>query len=281
MSEPLMQIFRVPEVLKLRASCRQARELIDAALVWTKLETEMNAKNSFNIIPHSDDNEREPFIFRTMLREQKRELAMEISKLSSSEREAVVRIIKKERLYGKSMQQLSLAEIERDLDSLAASTQSEIVVYMQGNHPDMQSDDQEGWQLHNPRPFERPRTVKGQLGWYELWETAKWFVGQENELAAAQDPRIYPSFAALSPFMRCRKLFAFLHTSVLRLQAFRPFKPPFDSLLESTSVSIDCVQRVPHSPHSPSVTTGSPSRTHNHSGPLRMHTTTMKRSTNG
>ena len=33
-----MQIFRVPEVLKLRASCRQARELIDAALVWTKLD---------------------------------------------------------------------------------------------------------------------------------------------------------------------------------------------------------------------------------------------------
>ena len=221
----------------------------------------MNAANTFNVV------DGEPFTFRTMLREQKRELALEISKLSSKEREAAVCIIKKERLYEKSMQQMSLAEIEHDLDSLAASTQSEIVVYMQGRHPDCG--------IFRRAPLPVPQGVLHNFGgepvngptWYELYSPAQDFVGRKNELAAAQDPRIHPSFASLSPFMRCHKLFAFLHTSILRLQAFLPFKPPFESLLEGTNASSIAsstyASHQSHTSHSPSLRDFwlSPSRT--------------------
>ena len=44
-----------------------------------------------------------------------------------------------------------------------------------------------------------------------------------------EDPRIHPTFAALSPFWRCRKLVTFSRKVVLTLQANVALKPPFNS----------------------------------------------------
>jgi hypothetical protein len=177
--------------------------------MWAILEAELNKANTFNVCSHGEysDEDCKPFRFRTMLWKERHELALEIRKLSSDEWKKVVHIIKKERLFGKVLSRCSVSRIKDDLDSLSASTQSEIVLFMHGLHLD-----------------DSP-------SWYRQYELAQGFVdgfakNGHNRLTS-KDPRIHPTFAALSPLSRCRNLVTFSRKVVLALQANVAFKPPF------------------------------------------------------
>ena len=127
-----LQALSVPQVLLMRGLCRKSCRLVDASSMWAILEAELNKANTFNVCSHGKyfDEDCKPFRFRTMLRQEKRELALEVRKLSSDECTKVVHIIKKERLFGQVLSRCSVSEIEDYLDSLSASTQSEIVLFM-------------------------------------------------------------------------------------------------------------------------------------------------------
>ena len=132
-----LQALSVPQALLMRGLCRKSRRLVDVSSMWAILEAELNKANTFNVCSHGEyfDEDCKPFRFRTMLRQEKREIALEVRKLSSDECTKVVHIIKKERLFGQVLSRCSVSEIEDYLDSLSASTQSEIVLFMHGLHP--------------------------------------------------------------------------------------------------------------------------------------------------
>jgi hypothetical protein len=239
----------------MRGLCRKSRRLVDASSMWAILEAELNKANTFNVCSHGEyfDEDCRPFRFRTMLRQEKRELALEIRKLSSDECTKVVHIIKKERLFGKVLSRCSVSEIEDDLDSLFASTQSEIVLFMHGLHPGkgMLRDQQlkrKGHSRDNEEctcrhldhgmfpnsqcpAMEIRERLDDSPSWYREYEIAQGFVDDErrHNSLTSKDPRIHPTFAALSPLSRCRNLVTFSRKVVLALQANVAFKPPFHS----------------------------------------------------
>jgi len=221
-----LQVLCVPQALLLRGLCRKSRRIVDASSMWAILEAELNKANTFNVCSHGEysDEDCKPFRFRTMLWKERHELALEIRKLSSDEWKKVVHIIKKERLFGKVLSRCSVSRIKDDLDSLSASTQSEIVLFMHGLHLD-----------------DSP-------SWYREYELAQGFVDGfakygHNRLTS-KDPRIHPTFEALSPFWRCRKLVTFMRKVVLALQANVAFKHPFNPW--RADVSLVCIHTLTH-----------------------------------
>jgi hypothetical protein len=248
-----LQALSVPQVLLMRGLCRKSCRLVDASCMWAILEAELNKANTFNVCSHGEyfDEDCKPFRFRTMLRQEKRELALEVRKLSSDECTKVVHIIKKERLFGQVLSRCSVSEIEDYLDSLSASTQSEIVLFMHGLHPGkgMLRDQQlkrKGHSRDNEEctckhldhgmfpnakcpAMEIRERLDDSPSWYKEYEIAQGFVDDErrHNSLTSKDPRIHPTFAALSPFSRCRNLVTFSRKVVLALQANVAFKPPF------------------------------------------------------
>ena len=79
----------------MRGLCRKSRRLVDVSSMWAILEAELNKANTFNVCSHGEyfDEDCKPFRFRTLLLQEKRELALEIRKLSSDECTKVVHIV--------------------------------------------------------------------------------------------------------------------------------------------------------------------------------------------
>ena len=82
--------------------------------------------------------------------------------------------------------------------------------------------------------------------WYKEYEIAQGFVDDErrHNSLTSKDPRIHPTFAALSPFSRCRNLVTFSRKVVLALQANVAFKHPFNPW--RADVSLVCIHTLTH-----------------------------------
>lgn len=57
-------LISAPELVRLRTSCKQARELVDSLTIWNEIVQAMNKNNTFNLTCEHHDRSGQPFVLR-------------------------------------------------------------------------------------------------------------------------------------------------------------------------------------------------------------------------
>lgn len=57
-------LISAPELVRLRTSCKQARELVDSLTIWNEIVQAMNKNNTFNLTCEHHDRSGQPFVLQ-------------------------------------------------------------------------------------------------------------------------------------------------------------------------------------------------------------------------